>query len=214
MKFMLGLLAVLVAFGAATTFGREYDAALLARAPELDQLNALSTEPPPLPQPLSLRATRELLELCLKTKASVFYQLQASEQKLQIDQHCAGLAQHVVQRSPTVSAAHLTKAVFASTPADAAGPLVASQATAPFELWEARNRVAAGLGMYAQGIAELRMAIESDVAFLMQLHDGRAFLAQMYRAQAVTRPILTDLAESAPADQQARFLAELRRNVR
>jgi hypothetical protein len=214
MKVLVGLLAALSMIGVVTTFGREYDSALFARATELDQVSALSVAPDPLRHPYSIRATRELLDVCLKTKASILYLVQPVDQRTQIDLNCRDFAARVVDRIPTLSAAHLTSAVFAPTADEAIAPLVMSQATAPFDIWEARQRVAVGLRLYAQGDSTLRTAMESDVAFLLQLRPGRSFLAQMYATEADIRPVITDLAESAPTDQQAGFVAELRRNVR
>jgi hypothetical protein len=214
MKLIAGLCAVLTFAGVVATFGREYDAALIARSPEFNQLSALAAPMFPVRRPFSLRAQRELMDTCTKVRLGLFYGLQSAEIRAQIDQNCIKMADDVLRRSPTLSVAHVTRMLHAATPDDLVDALVASKATAPFEYWDAQKRISTGLPLFGDGFSDLDTAIISDVGFVMALASGRDFLAQTYIDNISLRPAITQLVEAAPSSEQAAFLSRVRSNVR
>lgn len=105
-------LAILASVG--VTFAREYSAAQFARSSDLEIIRTLSETPARLRVPLSVRAQREVFEACATVQDSLFLGIQSSETREKVTSNCISLADAALTRSPTLSAAHAIKALFAT----------------------------------------------------------------------------------------------------
>ncbi|MFN4131076.1 MAG: hypothetical protein ACK4GC_14870, partial [Paracoccaceae bacterium] len=101
MKLIVFFLSLLAASGAAMTFGREYDAAYLARSPAPAAFDVLANTDDVPAIPLSSRTMRELFETCGAVQQGLIYAFQTPEARLDVDTTCRTLAQKVLARAPT-----------------------------------------------------------------------------------------------------------------
>ncbi|MCC5961309.1 MAG: hypothetical protein JJU08_18415 [Rhodobacteraceae bacterium] len=205
-------LSILTGFGA--TFAREYSAAGFARSSDLEMIRILSEAPARLRAPLSVRAQREVFEACATVQGSLFLGIQSVETRDMVALNCSALADAALARNPTLSAAHATKALFATDSNVAARAVVASWMTAPYDAWEARLRILRGFALQDMEFEEVAQVVAADVAFMMQAHTGRMWLAQFYWSDPAIQPALINLVETRPNDEQAAFLSQVRRHAR
>lgn len=214
MKPIVYLLSLSILTGVGATFAREHSAAGFARSSDLEMIRVLSQSPAGLKAPLSVRAQREVFEACATLYSSLFLGIQSVETREAVGESCSSLADAVLARNPTFSAAHVTKALFATDADMAARAIVMSWSTAPLDAWDARLRILRGFELQGMAGDDVARVIAADVAFMMQTHAGRTWLAQLYWSDPVIQPALINLVETRPSEEQAAFLSRVRRNAR
>ena len=209
MKLFACTLCLLALSGVCATIWREYDADFFTRSSDLSAFDALARgETPGIP--LSSRSLRGMFTTCGAVLQGLTYALQPSDTQARVDAACIAMARQALERNPTYSAAHTIIMFASSAPAYITQSLVLSQMTAPRESWHAKLRLRKGLEFHGTGEAAVDRALKSDIAFLVQSGDGRAWLARLYQHDAGSRPVIVTVVDSHPDSEKAAFVREVR----
>lgn len=164
--------------------------------------------------PRSVRGRRGVMIGCLDALSPSAVQFQASEDVLQVAARCDAVAGTVLATSPTLSAAHLVQMQARFTLDDLPGTVAALQAsgqTAGRALWISlrRMRMVHDLPEGMRSLVET--TTRADAALMFESYEGRVALAQFYGRDVPLRPLILEVAETRPADEQSSFLDLTRR---
>lgn len=166
------------------------------------------------PVPPSVRGRRGVMIGCLDALAPGAVQFQAREDVREVAARCDALAATVLATSPTLSAAHLVQMQARFALEDLPGTVAALQAsgeTAGRALWISlrRMQVVHALPEVMRPLVEA--TTRADAALMFESYEGRVALAQFYGRDTALRPLLLEVAEARPAEEQASFLDLTRR---
>lgn len=212
MKAVLFVCSVFALLGAVMSFGREYDVAYFSRSQSFAMVEELSSADALIRLPLSARGMRELFAVCGTVQQGILYRLQPLAVRQKIDGKCLALAQQVLIKNPTYSAAHTIKMMSSTMPQDIRAAMVLSQQTSAYESWDAKLRLSKSLAIVDTGDATFDAALRADVVFLVQTEGGRAWLANLYGQIPSARAFLTQTIDARPAIEKADFLKKVRAN--
>ena len=182
------------------------------------QSNALSfyTEPDSAlaSPPLSLEGQYTALLTCeaaLQTRSRRFM---PPERREIVASQCQDLAQTILSRAPSLSAAHLVQALGLRELGDDAGVLQAvqrSEQTGGDLIWMAERRFTLTLPYWESLTQDLQAVFARDIARLAQSNLGRSILARQYDRNPELRPVLIAAVETLPDTTQRQFLSAVRR---
>lgn len=211
MKVILLLLSLLSFIGSAVTIGREANAAYFSRSSEVAVFYDLAFGDDAIDLPWSSRGKREVFETCAKALQGMIYATQTEAVRRAMNERCTALASLDLSRNPTYSAAYTVQMLASEDPSNVANAMVLSHLTAPSESWNAKLRLSKGVFLFGSGKSDVDLNLRSDIAFLVQSPEGRAWLAKLYRQNNGVRAIIVETIDARPTKEKADFLKEVAR---
>ena len=168
-----------------------------------------------LAQPVaSVEGIYERFAACDAALTELITLLQPKDKRAQVAEACLSLANNVLHSAPTLSFAHLIKAVSlreTGQNAQARAALLLSEKTGGGNVQYAQRRAAVWVGELSALSAEEFAALQRDMRLLSVAPAGMAWLAGQYTQDPALRPAITNAINSLPEGQQASFLAAVRR---
>lgn len=161
----------------------------------------------------SIFAQRQLLDSCVEAISGLYGSLRADEDRRPVLEQCLGYADAAAAQNPSTSYAWYVGALAASELDDIAGfesRILRSQATAPNEQWLAQLRVGLVEDRYAEASEPVRAGETTDLRLLVASNQGIASVSRRYVADPQFRQRITDIVESMPEADQARFVSTIR----
>lgn len=156
---------------------------------------------------------RVVLNGCLEATNSIYGRLQSAERRNAVIAHCRAEAADITERTPSNGFAWLMLARLAGLTGDITEmnrDLAMSRATAPFEQWVAELRVDLAENRLADLSPENQAGNNEDLAMLVQTRRGIATIAHRYVREQDFRQRITDIVETLPEEDQARFVDNVR----
>lgn len=199
------------AAGAATAW-REFGAFANGGTSPQSRFAALAAgELQPALSPLSERL---LLDACQEALRGLYGRLRPTKARTAVATHCLGAADAIAGRAPGHAYAAYVAARAAAALGDRAGAearLLRSHIAGPMEQWVAELRVDLVEPGYAAAGEALRRRHADDLALLVRSRRGIAAVSHRYVADPGFRARITDIVEALPEEDQARFVATVRR---
>ena len=164
----------------------------------------------PVDPGLSYRSKLLVLTDCNAALTSIGGATIAPQDRQAMFNHCAEMAQSIVEAAPTYSFAWFILAVAAEEGGDIARlseALLRSQQTAPYQEWLALSRASLALDHLDQLSTESAAALAEDIRVALVSRRGVTWAAQRYVLQPELRELLTDIVELAPGALQRSFLS-------
>ena len=165
--------------------------------------------------PPSVRGRRGVMIACLDALDPSAVQFQARDDVREVAARCDALAGIVLATSPTLSAAHLVQMQGRFAQEDLPGTVSALQAsgeTAGRALWISLRRMQMVHDLPDVMRPLVAEVTRADAALMFESYEGRLALAQFYARDTALRPLLLEVAEARPAEEQSSFL-DLTRQV-
>ena len=210
----MGLGAVVFASLAFSIFSKEYKAFYAGAG--VDAQFYIVADDAFAARPYGLQSTTREIERCFDGISRLQNGILNAALKVQGYQACLSFAEGVLASSPTHGAAHQLRAesLFAlgDTPraVQAAGQAALA---APNSAWLAQRRLVLVLAAPMQRDSAMAALADADLLKLMRQAAPRAWLARLYASDARLRPIVARNQAQISADDAARFLRDVRREM-
>ena len=162
----------------------------------------------------SVEGVYERFAACDAALTELITLLQPQDKRAQVAMACLSLADKVLHSAPTLSFAHLIKAVSlreTGQNAQARAALLMSEMTGGGNVQYAQRRAAVWVADLSVLNAEEVAALQRDMLLLSVAPAGMAWLAGQYTQDPALRPAITNAINTLPEGQQAAFLAAVRR---
>ncbi len=209
-SILIAIAALGISAYAGFLFVGEYRAARLALATRTTSFMALLDATPP--RTGSLYADRIVFLACNDALTGRLARLQPQSAIDRIASYCKTAAQDALTSSPTSTLAHFAMAQAAQTLGDFDAMnqhLLASQQNGSFESWLAKRRfklaLLAGTGLNRAG----GLALDGDIASLLQSAKGRIFIAKYYVLRPKLKERILGQADALGAEIQAALLKRI-----
>ena len=164
--------------------------------------------------PLSVEGQYAALLTCESALQARSRRFMPPERREIVASQCRNLAQTILAKAPSLSAAHLVQALASRELGDEGEILQAikrSEQTGGDLIWMAERRFGLTLP-YWESLAQDHQAVfERDIARLAQSNLGRSILARQYDGSPELRPVLIATVETLPDTTQRQFLSAVRR---
>lgn len=177
---------------------------------DAERFSALA-EGPPTPGP-SIASERLVLDVCVRTIASIYGRLQSATRKATVNDNCRKAADAAVRVNPSSSYAWYVGALASGLTGDIAGMnmrLLRSQQTGPSEQWIAELRVPLAEDHLGQLAPEVRANHDRDLRMLVASSRGISSIAGRYVDEAGFRERITAIVEAMPEEDQRRFVSRV-----
>lgn len=178
--------------------------------------------------PRSLEGQYTALLTCDALLLSVERHLMPAERRVGVARDCQTLAEDILDTAPSLSAAHLIKALALNEQGAAAGTgtetgpetgpetgalpsILASEATGGDLVWMAERRFLATLPHFESLPEANRAALSRDIARLAQTNSGARILARQYQRNPALHEAIISTIDTLDAAVQQRFLSAVRR---
>lgn len=188
---------------------REYAAHMFSAQTPSRAFEAISLDAG-VPVPPSVRGRRGMMVGCLDALSQSAVQFQSTQDVRRVAERCDGLARRVLATSPTLSAAHLVRMEARFAQGDLLGTVASLQhsgQTARRALWISLRRVQMVQNLPEAMQLTVEQTMRADVALMFESIEGRQVLAQFYGQDSALRPLILEVAETRPNDEQDSFLS-------
>ena len=213
-RVILSVFALFLALTAGHAAVQEYRFFRVDTLPEAQQIQRAAQPGGRLAQTASVRSIVAQMSFCVSAQQSLIFDLYPTDAQRRVAQACHARAEHVLDRNPTLSIAHLARAVSNHQIGDlqaAMRDLRRARTSAPNEGWLARERLQLALTLAEDGAAEARDIARGDILVMMGERPLRQSLAAIYgQAEDQQDFIVSVIDDASNADQRA-FLRAVRR---
>lgn len=204
-------LSILVLLASWIFIGSEFTTYLRSKADPL----SFYTEPDPglATPPLSVEGQYTALLTCESALQRRSRRFMPTERRKIVASQCRNLAQTVLSKAPSLSAAYLVHALASRELGDDAEVLQAikrSEQSGGDLIWKAERRVSLILSYHGSLTQDLEDIFKRDIARLVQSDLGRTILARNYERIPELRPFLISTVETLPDTTQRQFLSAVR----
>lgn len=168
----------------------------------------------PFPSPGSISGTGVILRRCSDVVGGLYGAVQPPHISATARHHCLEFADAALAAMPTHALGHYVAAkmhLYSGNDVEGASALVLSQRYGPQEQWLAEARVEL-VETFFERLSEAALARHTaDLGLLARSGRGVRSIAQRYVSDPAFRERITEIVETLPAQEQTRFLANVRR---
>ncbi|WP_084860735.1 hypothetical protein [Salibaculum halophilum] len=213
-RFIISVLGLILALAAGHAAVQEYRFFRVDTLPTAQQIQRAAQPGGRLAQTVSIRSIVAQMSFCVSAPQSLIFDLYPTDARRRFSQACQARAEHILDRNPTLSIAHLARAVSNHQIDDlqaAMRDLRRARASAPNEGWIARERVQLALTLAKVGAPEARDIARADILMMMSERPLRRSLAGIYSQAEDQQDFIVSVIDDAPNADQRAFLRAVRR---